>query len=103
MIIQLRLENFFFVINKKFDRVFLYIFRYQVIDSSSTILNYQISYSSYHPGLPPLITPQLLNNQNHTYLSNSISHIYMDAIHRIILQIITEVHYTIQRFTNKDH
>jgi hypothetical protein len=27
----------------------------------------------------------------------------MDAIQRIILQIITEVYYTIQRFTNKNH
>jgi len=27
----------------------------------------------------------------------------MDVIQRIILQIITEVHYTIQRFTNKDY
>jgi len=82
---------------------FFYIFRYQVIDFSSTILNYQISYSSYHLELPPLITSKLFNNQIHTCLNNAISHIYMDAIQRIILQIITEVHYTIQRFTNKDH
>ena len=101
MVIQLRL-GIFFVINKKFGRVSS-IFRYQVIDYSSTILNYQISYPSYHPGLPPLITSQLLNNQIHTCLNNSISHIYMDAIQRIILQIITEVYYTIQRFTNKNH
>jgi len=78
---SVKIRVIFFPCNQsKIWQSFLCIFWYQVIDSSSIIPNYQISYSSYHPGLPPLITLQFLNNQIHTCLNKSISHIYIDAI-----------------------
>jgi hypothetical protein len=97
-----KIMEFFFVINKKFSRVFL-IF----LDTKLSTFHLQSSIIKFltHP-----IIQNFLLSLHHNFsiikftcLNNSISHIYMDAIQRIILQIITEVHYTIQRFTNKDH